>query len=286
MDKQANVNSVQEVSGSISCDNNIRYASAGKYIIKLELLPKSKINETRSTVADVDCAVFRTNTAKVVSIKDKITFETAKSCVSDVDSQFMFFQTCVVKNDIKSIDDDPLFKSGIYYYKTLKPAFHLNLIKFVPNYTGKWFKFDAEGNKVCEINYENGCKHGTYLEWVLGSHGKLIQSVKCNYMHNMLSGEYVSYFNTGRKHIHSTYKNDKLCFAYREYFKNQNIKIFCFYLDNNLNGMYREWRENGILYKSITYKNGLKHGCEEIYDKDGVKNVGGKYTYYEGAILF
>ncbi len=255
----------------------LRYASANRFVVVLQLMDDSKTDEDRSDAVNPNFARFRTNKAKVVKIYDKVTNEEINEVQSD---KLVYQKKCVIKDDYKSVEVDPTCKSGIHYYETEDAAHYHNLLKSIPDYTGLVMYHTENGLKLMETEYKNGARSGIHIEWKVLQFGKTCKILVCKYLDGKLHGGYRSYYLSGRTETQCTYKHGNLEGPFRKYYPNNKIKVFCFYVDGALHGVYREWAEQNTMHQILHYNLGIKHGISEKYYTSG--NIYKRTTYKNG----
>ena len=131
-------------------------------------------------------------------------------------------------------------------------------------------------------NYLNGMKHGIFIEY--NSNG---QSKIYNYKYNKLDGEYLTFFENGKKKTEYFYKNGKKKW-------NGLIKYEGNYIENQYSGEHKEYSENGSLIDTYFYeikKNNVNfidsNNNIDIKDKiykNGIYKDGLKKTEYVNGI--
>lgn len=183
-----------------------------KWLVVLEKLNNTITNESRlgnrtdeqlaeidQNGMDKDCAIYRADkllTIKIINIFDpKITkkYIVTKNHKNDY--------TTYWKNQIVKCRDfdtcfDNIFGSGIYYFKTIIPAY---FDRDDPNtselqYSGIWLEYDENGCKLSIREYYDGMKNGLYL--FLHSNG----NVKTDgfYTNDKKNGVWTTYDKSGR----------------------------------------------------------------------------------------
>ncbi len=128
---------------------------------------------------------------------------------------------------------------------------------------GAWSQRNEDGSPYMVINYWNGKRHGTYLEY---ENGRV--KVRYNYKFGMLNGEQLLYYSNGNLKSREEVVDDVLK-SREAYFENGNLHEKSFYLGGSLEGILEEYYESGRLKEKSNYSRGKYHGESESYDESG-----------------
>jgi antitoxin component YwqK of YwqJK toxin-antitoxin module len=109
---------------------------------------------------------------------------------------------------------------------------------------------------------------------------KIIQEDYVQNKHEILNGENVEYYKSGKIFIIHNYSSGKLDGEFIEYFESGNIKRKGFYLNGNLNGELFNYYENGQIKSKENYLNGDIFGEWISYYDNG--NISSNTLYYKG----
>lgn len=116
---------------------------------------------------------------------------------------------------------------------------YLNDIK-----SGKSTYYYPDGKLMIAINYREGKKHGSSMEYTKDS------------IVNILS-LYHNDFLIDREIINQVDYNSLRQGIWKEFYSNDNTKIEANYIDDKLHGLYKEFSSTGRILKSLRYENGI-----------------------------
>ena len=160
---------IQKIRKTFSFEKmNIGYKKLqNDYIAELEILGKT--NEHRKNIANPQYAKYRTSKVKVLKI-----FKNERRGIKQMNGLYNKNFSYTVGKEI-CIDDynenvNKVCSRGIHYFKTPFQAkmWGLPLSKDKAgkwNYTGKWFEWYENGNKMCEGEYKDGKQEGKWIGW-------------------------------------------------------------------------------------------------------------------------
>jgi hypothetical protein len=137
------------------------------YIVILEKLTETITNESRTHVYDDDFADFRGSIFLVARIFDKFApTETVSSVTSSKYGKKTVLYTTgqTIKPDSFDMNLNNIRSNGIYYYKTVTPAFYSELEKN-SSYTGNYISYHDNGRVKRSGSYASGLRTGTWNKY-------------------------------------------------------------------------------------------------------------------------
>lgn len=262
------------------------------WIVIMEKCIETATNEDRKDVVDEKYAKFRADKLKVIEIINKNNAIKYK-CVShksDYDEQLPYEVGQIVRCDSFDLNIDIVCGGGIHYFKTLIAAYYYchnppkkgaskcmewydnGRQKSVINYydgilDGVWKYCGKNGKHSLEGRYENGNKHGRWIERC--DNGQLIES---NYNFEKLDGRKTEYYANGQKSIEEHYKSDVMDGPRTEYYINGQIMSDEFYKNGRKDGLWKRWYATGRKYMEIRYDND-KECSHVMWDHNGDAHV-------------
>lgn len=139
------------------------FKSAGKYIVKLRLLPMTKHNMERDDVIDKKYAKFRCNEAFVVSITHKMTHETINNVASKHDRNFIYYENKIVCVTNYDMNEHIICSTGIHFYLSRECAFYYDIDS--KHYTGSFKEWYNNGQLRLDCHFKNGQYDGLFKLW-------------------------------------------------------------------------------------------------------------------------
>ncbi len=128
-----------------------------------------------------------------------------------------------------------------------------------------------------ECDIINGKKEGPYKKYECG-----ILTVACNYVNDMLEGEYKQYYPDGQLSMVHNYVNNKINGVSIHYFRSGQVATRSHRINNSLEGETIIYYDNGLPKTICNYKNGDLDGEFKYYDYNG--QLKATYTYIRDAI--
>jgi signal peptidase I len=213
-----------------------------EWIVILKKLPFTQTNEGRRNAINVKCAKFRGNIFQVVDILNKFDAEKRIKSVQNSIYDKRVIYTVGEIIEIKDYDHciDNICSRGIHYYKSIKPAFYMELTEHLIC-NGKLITWGDDGQKILKVCYKNEKPDGEMKSWVNN-----VMILKCHYKDGQLDGTY-------------------------ERWSNNNKKVMaCYYTKGVLNGVTTEWAINGKKLKECSYVNGIPYGHYTEWNHNGI----------------
>lgn len=181
-------------------------------------------------------------------------------------------------------NENGTLKEEIFYKNGIKSGFHI-IYKNTNDSTyiiskelyiegklnGKSFYYDTTGILSHTVEYQNGYVHG--YEKHYDKTGMLTLILKYSH-NNLIDSEYLNQRD----------KNGLKQGIWKEFYKNEKIKIYSTFLDDTLNGYYREYDQWGNITKSLYYNRG-KIETENIENNDIAKPTTIKKEFYKNGKL-
>jgi hypothetical protein len=84
-----------------------------------------------------------------------------------------------------------------------------------------------------------------------------------------IQGEHTVTKQTGELISRCHYKNGLLHGEYKTWYSNGQVECICNCVNNKLHGEYKAWYENGVMMEHTYYKDSVKHGLCNRWDKEG-----------------
>lgn len=243
---------------------------------------KNKLDEILTTVViKNDRATFRGNNFRVVKIFDKMNPRIVHNKIENSfysRSKIIYELGKIVCVNSFNEDLNSFGGDGIYYYKSIVPAFYFELIKFNPKYTGKIYYWDDNGYLYFEGNYLEGMKHGEFKVFKVNQ--RLL--ISHNYKLNVRVGQWINYFHNENIKSIRNYEDGVLHGLFLEYHCVGTIHKMFNYNKGKINGKYIENYLDGTKHNEINFVNGIKHG-ESVswYSNSNIKT---KCTYINGLL--
>ncbi len=123
----------------------------------------------------------------------------------------------------------------------------------------------------------DGKKEGPYKKYECG-----ILTVACNYVNDMLEGEYKQYYPDGQISMVHNYVNNKIHGESIHYFRSGKVSTRSHRINNSLEGETIIYYDNGQPKTICNYKNGDLDGEFKYYDYNG--QLKATYTYIRDSI--
>jgi antitoxin component YwqK of YwqJK toxin-antitoxin module len=263
------------------------YKSAGKnneYIVKMvipdnEEFRKNHTNELRKGISDPKHAVFRTDKVHVIDIYHKSTLKENNSAQekesiykvqSNYDPNFVYIKG-KIKKDHFDRNVEKVCSKGIHYYLTEEAAFFYEINLY--NYSGKYMRWDNDGQIYKEGGHKNGKEEGLCKEWFPDGRKKS----EGEYKNGNREG-FWKIFDTNEKYItEGEYKNGVKYGSWKEWFLNGQPKSEREYKNGKSEGLWKKWYSNGQIKLEIEYKNGQLEGLFKTFYKNGKPMMEGEY---------
>ncbi len=137
------------------------------------------------------------------------------------------------------------------------------------------------------FNYKNGLPEGKAVEYYKNGNVKTVSDFKAG----ILDGQVLNYDEQGNKTSLETYKNGVKQGPYKVWHLNGKLKLEGYFYEDEFDSLWRyydamgvvvgegkfkrgtgsltAWFPNGKIMRKTLYKNSLKDGVEEIYNKQG-----------------
>lgn len=158
--------------------------------------------------------------------------------------------------DLTGFTQTPLASGGISAVKTgadgkvLEQGIIVNGKK-----NGSWMTYhpNKEDRIKTIANYVNNELNGLYL--TMSDRGQI--ETKTNYVNGAYDGVY-SKFKFGNLEETATYVNGQMTGTFKQYYRNNKIKLEAEYKDGKQHGSYKYYDEEGNIMMEYEYKNGEK----------------------------
>lgn len=162
--------------------------------------------------------------------------------------------SCTKVKDIKDPDTDILREQYEYYkdnngslvkHGTYRAWYENEMLSKTGEYidnkaSGVWKYWNRDGQQEYEINYRNGLRYGTYKKYIQG-----IVAKEENYKWDTLQGKSVKFYPNG------------------------TVLSECTFVDGNFDGEYVVYDTSGAKSQIRMFKNGVKTGKWQFFNKDG-----------------
>ncbi len=186
------------------------YKACRNSIVTLELLPDSITNEGRNGIIDSNCAKFRTNKAKIISILNYFTESDMDDDCSVYYPNFIYTIGNVITSEFDTVLDH-ICSTGIHYFKTREAAIswcrdYQDTINQSLNLMDEKIRgYYDNGQKKYEENYKDGKKEGKQEEWYFNGQKRH----ELYYKNGLCDKKQKGWYFNGRKEYELNYKDGK-----------------------------------------------------------------------------
>lgn len=213
----------------------IVYKSCQNFIVELELLSDSITTLYRKNVVNIDCAKYRCDKAKVLSIVSKYDSSIQLYKIySDYDPKFIYIKGKIARVTNFNPDINEVCAEGIHFFCTKEPAMFRNLTII----NGEYKSWHENGQLHKKVTYVDGEKHGEYKEWY--DNGRLYEQSLYNL--GMLEGAFMKWWRTGERLIEATYVKNLKHGKYTEWNYPQKNTEQIFQVAEYVHGTRHQWK--------------------------------------------
>lgn len=254
---------ISNVEDMFSDNPNVVYTSYYNWIIIFEKLTDTKTNEGRAFIFDALTALYRADKLKVIDIINK--FEdnvSVDEIINDKQKDVILYKKGeIVYAHTYDSNVDVRIGPGLYYYKSILPAYYLDLTLIEE---GEWCCWNLDGHISKKCYYKDGKLDGNYIEW---SYDNILLK-ECFYRNGMLDGYYIQWYNKNKLRVKCFYKKGMKDGKYMKWHPNNNVDVECTYINDLLDGEYNKFTIDGKKLIKCDYKNGVKNGEYKKWTKD------------------
>ncbi|VAW71701.1 hypothetical protein MNBD_GAMMA12-25 [hydrothermal vent metagenome] len=140
-----------------------------------------------------------------------------------------------------------------------------------------WSRWTFDHRLISQANYDKGLLNGHYVSYV---NSKIYQ--KLHYRHGLLDGLAIKYNPANKKIVEQGSHLKNVRHGIWRFWSSDGSKLnkTAQYTKGRLHGIVIQYNENGRLWKSISYKNGILDGLyKEYFDiKNKIISTSGNYT--------
>jgi antitoxin component YwqK of YwqJK toxin-antitoxin module len=249
-----------------------------RVLITLDVNSGDLNNEERNNVYDSNYALFRTTKINNVILINNSTSNTDLGNAVSFSHFGSTPKTYITGKSVTELNFESniniVYGKGIFYFKTIDPAFYYMLDPVVANFNGIYKQWHANGSIKIDTEYNTGKINGEYISYY--SNGQI--NIITNYIDDKINGSFKSYYENGANKITTTYNLGKINGAYNELHINGIVYINTSYIENKLNGDYTELYSTNKKYIETTYNLDKINGTYNKYYPNGNPFLLATYT--------